>query len=138
MSQNKTTKTPTTPNPTPSSPPSTSEYVDNPTKDYKIIYASKEITDDGEDINIITAESIQSKSEQWMYQALQHFDNGGKQYSVSFNEDSSSTNSSANVTIDDIKNLALNAQNDLSKILRINALIRQASNEDDILSLIHI
>ena len=142
MSHNTTTKTTNkstnkTTTHTPSSLSSPSEYIDNPTKDYKIIYASKETTDDGEDINIITAESVQSKSEQWMYQALQHFDNGGKQYSVSFNEDSSSTNSSANVTIDDIKNLALNAQNDLSKILRINALIRQASNEDDIIGKVH-
>ena len=117
MSRNKTNnKTPNTNplNSTPSSPSSPSEYIDNPNKDYKIIYASKETMDDGEDINIITAESIQTKSEQWMYQALEHFDNGGKQYSVTFNEDSSSVSSST--TIDDIKNLALNAQNDLTKI----------------------
>lgn len=114
----------------------TSEYVDNPNKDYTIFYASKETTDDGEEVDIITAESIQKKSEQWMYQALEHFDNGGKQYSVSFNEDSSSTTSSS-TTIDDIKKLALNAQNDLSKILKINALVRQASNEDDIIGKVH-
>lgn len=62
--------------------PTSSEYVDNPNKDYTIIYASKEKTDDGEEVDIITAESIQKKSEQWMYEALEHFDNGGKQYSV--------------------------------------------------------
>lgn len=125
-----------TPDNSTSSPPLfTSDCVDNPNKDYKIIYASKESTDDGEDVNIITAESIQLKSEQWMYQALEHFDNSGKQYSVSFNEDSSYNNSST--TIDDIKTLALNAQNDLSKILKINALVRQASNEDDIIGKVH-
>ena len=136
MSRNKiTNNTPTnTHSNIPSSPPSTSEYIDNPNKDYKIIYASKETTDDSE-VDIITAESIQSKSEQWMYQALEHFDNGGKQYSVTFNEDSSSVSSST--TIDDIKNLALNAQNDLTKIQKINALIRQASNEDDIIGKVH-
>lgn len=119
-----------------SSPPLQSEYIDNPNKDYKIIYASQETLDDGENVNIITAETIQSKSEQWMYQALEHFDNGGKQYSVTFNEDSSSS-SALSVTIDDIKNLAFNAQNDLSKILKINSLIRQASNEDDIIGKVH-
>ena len=135
MSRNKTNnKTPNT-NPPNNTPTSSSEYIDNPNKDYKIIYASKETMDDVEDVNIITAESIQTKSEQWMYQALEHFDNGGKQYSVTFNEGTSSTQSST--TIDDIKNLALNAQNDLSKILKINALIRQASNEDDIIGKVH-
>ena len=113
------------------------DYIDNPDKDYKIIYASTEQINDEEGINIITAEAIQKRSEQWMYEALEHFDNGGKQYSVSFNEDSSSINSSASTTIDDIKRLALNAQNDLSKVLKINSLIRQASNEDDIIGKVH-
>lgn len=121
--------------PTTSSPPSDTEYIENPNKDYTVFYASKETTDDGEDINIITAETVQAKSEQWMYQALEHFDNGGRQYSVGYSDDSSS--SSSTTTIDDIKNLALNAQNDLSKILKINALIRQASNEDDIIGKVH-
>lgn len=115
----------------------TSEYVDNPNKDYTIIYASKDKTDDGDEVDIITAESIQKKSEQWMYEALEHFDNGGKQYSITFNEDSSSATSSISTNIDDIKTLALNAQNDLSKILRINSLIRQAANEDDIIGKVH-
>ena len=38
-----------------------------------------------------------------MYQALEHFDNGGRQYSVGYSDDSSS--SSSTTTIDDIKNL---------------------------------
>ena len=33
--------------------------------------------------------------------------------------------------------MALNAQNDLSKILKINSLVRQASNEDDIIGKVH-
>lgn len=108
-----------------------------PDKDYKLIYVSEDANEDGEKINIITAESIQKKSEQWMFQALEHFDNGGKQYSVTFNEDSSSSSSISTITIEDLKNLAFNAQNDLSKILKINALIRQASNEDDIIGKVH-
>lgn len=107
-------------------------------KDYKLIYASQDIDENGEEINIITAESIQKKSEQWMFQALEHFDNGGKQYSVTFNEDPSYTSSSfSTITIDNIKSLAFNAQNDLTKIQKINALIRQASNEDDIIGKVH-
>lgn len=111
------------------------EYIENENKDYKIIYAEKENTDENGEILILTAESIQSKSEQWMYQALEHFENGGRQYSAALNEDSSSISSS--LSIDDIKNLALNAQNDLSKVLKINSLIRQASNEDDIIGKVH-
>jgi hypothetical protein len=113
-----------------------SQSIDDHIRDYKIVYASQESNSDGEILNIITAESIEEKSKQWMYQALEHFDNGGKQYSVTLNEDSSSTNFSS-VTIDDIKELAFNAQNDLSKILRINSLIRQALNEDDIIGKVH-
>ena len=112
------------------------EYAENQSKDYKIIYASKDKSDTGEEITFLTAENIQKQSEQWMYQALERFDNGGKQYSVSFNEESSAS-TSKNTTIDDIKELALNAQNDLSKILKINALVRQASNEDDIIGKVH-
>lgn len=114
----------------------TSEYAENQSKDYKIIYASKDKSDTGEELTFLTAENIQNQSEQWMYQALERFDNGGKQYSVSFNEESSAS-SSKNTTINDIKELALNAQNDLSKILKINALVRQASNEDDIIGKVH-
>lgn len=106
-----------------------------PEKDYKIIYASPENGED-DDVKVITAESIQNQSEQWMYQALQHFDKGGKQYSALYNDDSSSVVSTS-LSIDDLKNLALNAQNDLSKILKINALVRQASTEDDIIGKVH-
>ena len=107
-------------------------------KDYKLIYVSQEKDEDTqEDFNLITAESIQKKSEQWMFDALEHFENGGRQYSASYNEDSYSTLSSSATTLEDIKTLAFNAQNDLSKIQKINALIRQASNEDDIIGKVH-
>lgn len=105
-------------------------------KDYKIIYASEEVDSDGEETVIITSEKIKQTSESWMYEALQSFEKGSSQYSVQFNEESSS-GSSSSTTIDDIKELALNAQNDLSKILKINSLVRQASNEDDIIGKVH-
>lgn len=108
------------------------ENCDNQSKDYKIIY-----NDDNTEENeppVLTAETVKSKSESWMYQALESFDKGGMQYSVRFNE---SQSRSTDTTIDDLKNLALNAQNDVSKIQKINMLIRQALNEDDIIGKVH-
>ena len=110
-------------------------YKKNTKKDYKVIISSaKEDKENVEDV-IITAEKIQKQSESWMYDAMQHFDKGGQQYSVRFNEDSSST--SSDISIDDIKNLAQNAQSDISKIRKINILVRQAENEDDIIGKVH-
>lgn len=110
------------------------EYIDNPNKDYKIIIASEVADENGEETDLITAEKVQQKSESWMYEALQSFDKGGQQYSVRFNEESSS---STTTTIDDLKQLALNAQSDISKIQKINILVRQALNEDDIIGKVH-
>ena len=93
------------------------EYIDNPNKDYKIIITSEVADENGEETDLITAEKVQQKSENWMYEALQSFDKGGQQYSVRFNEESSSTTTT---TIDDLKQLALNAQSDISKIQKIN------------------
>lgn len=109
------------------------EYVDNPNKDYKIIIASEVADENGEETDLITAEKVQQKSESWMYEALQSFDKGGQQYSVRFNESSST----ADTTLEELKQLALNAQNDISKIQKINILVRQALNEDDIIGKVH-
>lgn len=112
-----------------------SKYTDNPNKDYKIIIASNSEEESGDETTILTAEKIQKQSESWMYQALQSFDNGGRQYSVQFNEENSS--SVTDTTIDDLKRLAFNAQSDITKIQKINALVRQACNEDDIIGKVH-
>lgn len=109
------------------------DYSENPNKDYKIIIASTD-EDDGEEITLLTAEKVKQQSEHWMYQALQSFDNGGIQYSVQYGEDSSPASAT---TIDDIKELAMNAQSDISKVQKINSLVRQASNEDDIIGMVH-
>lgn len=111
------------------------EYIDNPNKDYKIIIASTSEEETGEETTILTAEKIQQQSANWMYQALQSFDSGGKQYSVQFNEESGTL--STDTSIDDLKRLAFNAQSDLTKIKKINALVRQACNEDDIIGKVH-
>ena len=110
-------------------------YKKNNQKDYKVIISSEKEEKENNDNIIITAEKIQKQSESWMYDAMQHFDKGGQQYSVRFNEDSSST--SSDISIDDIKNLAQNAQSDISKIRKINILVRQAENEDDIIGKVH-
>lgn len=111
------------------------EYIDNPDKDYKLVIASKSEDADNDETFLVTAENIQKQSESWMFQALQSFDKGGSQYSVRFNEDSTSLNS--DTTLDTIKELALNAQSDISKIQKINVLVRQAENEDDIIGKVH-
>ena len=111
------------------------EYIDNPDKDYKLVITSKLEDADNDETFLVTAENIQKQSESWMFQALQSFDKGGSQYSVRFNEDSTSLNS--DTTLDTIKDLALNAQSDISKIQKINVLVRQAENEDDIIGKVH-
>lgn len=111
------------------------EYIDNPDKDYKLVIASKSEDADNDETFLVTAENIQKQSESWMFQALQSFDKGGSQYSVRFNEDSTSLNS--DTTLDTIKELALNAQSDIGKIQKINVLVRQAENEDDIIGKVH-
>lgn len=116
-------------------PETNTEYIDNPNKDYKIIISSTSEEETGEETTILTAEKIQQQSENWMYQALQSFDSGGKQYSVQFNEESGTL--STDTSIDDLKRLAFNAQSDLTKIKKINALVRQACNEDDIIGKVH-
>lgn len=111
------------------------EYIDNPDKDYKLTIASSIQDNDGDETVLVTAEAIKKQSENWMYEAMQSFDKGGQQYSVRFNEASSS--SISETTLDDIKELALNAQSDISKIQKINQLVRQAENEDDIIGKVH-
>lgn len=111
------------------------EYIENPDKDYKLIINSESNDNDDEETILVTAESIQKQSESWMYDALQSFEKGGQQYSVRFNENSSSL--SSETTLDTIQELALNAQNDISKIQKINILVRQAENEDDIIGKVH-
>ena len=111
------------------------EYIDNPDKDYKLVITSKSEDADNGETFLVTAENIQKQSESWMFQALQSFDKGGSQYSVRFNEDSTSLNS--DTTLDTIKELALNAQSDIGKIQKINVLVRQAENEDDIIGKVH-
>lgn len=108
--------------------------IDNTNKDYKVIIASEQ-EDNGDETVIVTAENIKKQTESWLYDAMQRFDRKGRQYSVRFNEDASTGSSST--TIEDLKELATNAQSDISKIRKINILVRQAETEDDIIGKVH-
>ena len=99
-------------------------------EDFSVTFASN-VNSDGEEVAILTSEE---KAKHWMEEALQSFDPTNKQYSVYLNEQSGED---SKLTIEDIKRLARNAQSDLSKILKINSLVRQEINEDDIIGKVY-
>ena len=99
-------------------------------EDFSVTFASN-VNSDGEEIAILTSEE---KAKHWMEEALQSFDPTNKQYSVYLNEQSGED---SKLTIEDIKRLAKNAQSDLNKILKINSLVRQEINEDDIIGKVY-
>lgn len=99
-------------------------------EDFSVTFASKKNTD-GDETVILTSEDI---AKDWMAKALQSFDPSNRQYSVYLNEKSYDDDS---VTLDDIRLLSKNAQNDISKILKINALVRQEINGDDIIGKVY-
>lgn len=99
-------------------------------QDFSVTFASN-VSSDGEEVAILTSEE---KAKHWMEEALQSFDPTNKQYSVYLNEQSGED---SKLTIEDIKRLARNAQSDLNKILKINSLVRQEINEDDIIGKVY-
>lgn len=99
-------------------------------EDFSVTFASN-VNSDGEEVAILTSEE---KAKHWMEEALQSFDPTNKQYSVYLNEQSGEA---PKLTIEDIKRLAKNAQSDLNKILKINSLVRQEINEDDIIGKVY-
>ncbi len=100
-------------------------------EDFSVTFASKENID-GEETVILTSEQI---AQEWMTNALKSFDPSNRQYSVYLNEESGI--GSEKITLDDLENLAKNAQSDLSKILKINSIVRQRVNEDDIIGKVY-
>lgn len=99
-------------------------------EDFSVTFASKENTDGNETV-ILTSEDI---AKEWMSKALQSFDPSNGQYSVYLKEQPFGDDS---VTLDDIKLLSKNAQSDITKILKINALVRQEINGDDIIGKVY-
>lgn len=107
----------------------TTESIDSK-EDFNITFASN-VNSDGEEVAILTSEEM---AKSWMEEALKSFDPSNRQYSVYLNEQSGSD---TEMTIADLKRLAKNAQNDLTKILKINSLVRQEINEDDIIGKVY-
>lgn len=99
-------------------------------EDFSVTFASN-INSDGEEVALLTSEE-QVKS--WMQEALNRFDPSNHQYSTYLNE---STSNTCDVTVEDLKKLSKNAQNDLDKILKINSLVRQETNSDDIIGKVY-
>ena len=99
-------------------------------EDFSVTFASN-VNSDGEEVAVLTSEE---RAKHWMEEALQSFDPTNKQYSVYLNEQSGED---SKLTIEDIKRFARNAQSDLSKILKINSLVRQEINEDDIIGKVY-
>lgn len=110
----------------------TIKEVNNSKKEgFNITFATK--TDvDGEEAVILTSEEI---AQDWLTKALQSFDPSNKQYSVYLNEDSNA--SGGIISLEELKDLSKNAQSDLNKILKINSIIRQVVNEDDIIGKVY-
>lgn len=107
----------------------TTESIDSK-EDFNITFASS-VNENGEEVAILTSEEM---AKSWMEEALKSFDPSNRQYSVYLNEQSGSD---TEMTIADLKRLAKNAQNDLTKILKINSLVRQEINEDDIIGKVY-
>lgn len=99
-------------------------------EDFSVTFAS-DTNIDGEDVTILTSEE---QAINWMREAMKSFDPSNRQYSVYLKEQS---NSDSKLTADDLKKLALNAQNDLQKILKINSYVGQVINEDDIIGKVY-
>ena len=93
------------------------------TEDFDVIFASK--TDDG---TIITT-SAESFAQRQLSIALSVYDPKNDNYSVYLNEGVSPSKS---LSIDEIDDLLTNTQNDLSKVLKINAYNRKLINKNDI------
>lgn len=85
-----------------------------------------------EDATLVTSDALgQSIIEQAVhnYQSRNHF------YSSYYNNETSTNG--INITPKDIDNLAYNAQNNLSNILKINQIVRYYINKDDLIGRVH-
>lgn len=93
------------------------------TEDFDVIFASK--TDDG----VIVTTSVESYSSRQLSMALSAYDPENKKYSVYLNE---GVSPSSSLSVEEIDELSTNPQNDLSKVMKINAYNRKLINKNDI------
>lgn len=105
--------------------------MDNNSDDFKVAFATNVESDDDTTI-VLTSEQI---AQNWMRKALESYNPYNRQYSVQLNEQTST--SSDSLSVEDIKQLSINTQSDLNKILKINSIVRQVINEDDIIGKVY-
>ncbi len=92
-------------------------------EDFDVIFVSK--ADDG----TVIATTPLSIRDQKLQLALSQYDPENKKYSVYLNEGISPSKS---ISVEEIEELSTNTQNDLNKVLRINAYNRKLINKNDI------
>lgn len=92
-------------------------------EDFDVIFVSK--SDDG----TVVATTPLSIRDQKLQIALSQYDPENKKYSVYLNEGISPSKS---ISVEEIEELSSNTQNDLNKVLRINAYNRKLINKNDI------
>jgi len=92
-------------------------------EDFDVIFVSK--ADDG----TVVATTPLSIRDQKLQLALSQYDPENKKYSVYLNEGISPSKS---ISVEEIEELSTNTQNDLNKVLRINAYNRKLINNNDI------
>lgn len=93
-------------------------------ENFDVIFVSK--SDNG---TLITT-STQSYSEQQLSLALSSYDPENKKYSAYLNDENTPATS---LSVDEINDLSTNTQNNLSKVMRINAYNRNLINKNDII-----
>jgi len=94
-------------------------------EDFDVIFVSK--ADDG----TVVATTPLSIRDQKLQLALSQYDPENKKYSVYLNEGISPSKSKS-ISVEEIEELSTNTQNDLNKVLRINAYNRKLINKNDI------
>ena len=104
---------------------------DTENENFIVSFEENDNDDNGDTTTIITSEEI---ARNWMKSALESFDPKNAQYSVYLEDKSQGDNS---ITLEDIHKYAQNAQSDLTKILKINSIVRQKINEDDIIGKVY-
>ena len=92
-------------------------------EDFDVIFVSK-----ADDSTVVTTTTL-SIRDQKLQLALSQYDPENKKYSVYLNEGISPSKS---ISVEEIEDLSTNTQNDLNKVLRINAYNRKLINKNDI------
>lgn len=92
-------------------------------EDFDVIFVSKA------DVGTVVATTPLSIRDQKLQLALSQYDPENKKYSVYLNEGISPSKS---ISVEEIEELSTNTQNDLNKVLRINAYNRKLINKNDI------